>query len=709
MDLFSDHYITRDEQLSSRPSQQFNVVRRVYQQDVLNKDADYQVPDKPLSYRCKKAVKSCGFGECLLNSVPIARWLPRYSAGRDLVGDLVAGATTAVMHIPQGMAYALLAEVPPIVGLYMAFFPVLIYVIFGTSPHVSMGTFAVACLMAGKVVTQYSTHPDYANLLNATANVTTGGVIAAPQYTPLQVLSIVCLSVGFFQVIMWILRLGAVSTLLSEPLVSGFTTAASFQVLSSQLKDLFGVKIRKTGPNYKVVLVNLRQLEPLVSGFTTAASFQVLSSQLKDLFGVKIRKTGPNYKVVLTVIEVVKNLPSLNWAAVIISVITCLIIALNNEVLKPIVSKLSRVPVPVELLAIVVGTLVSRFGSLKEQFGITLVGNIPTGLPVPEVPPVELFPSVALDAFTITMVTYTISMSMALIFASKEKYEIDANQELLALGASNVFGSFFACAPICASLSRSYIQYQAGSKTGMTTVVSACLILCVLLWIGPFFEQLPRCVLASIIVVSLKGMFMQVKELRNLAAGLLASVGTLFCRSQKPYTCLLGRVLDTDLYLDIKRYRAAEEIPGIKIFHYCGGLNFASKNLFRSTLFRKIGYLKPTDTAQEEDNLTKSESFEWDPTIGHRVQCVIIDATALSYVDAPGIRSLVAVQRELATSSITVLLAGANGPVLEMIDRYNSLESEQLQLDTFPTVHDAVVYYKILTSRKDDPALTIVS
>ncbi|KPJ21597.1 hypothetical protein RR48_00553 [Papilio machaon] len=88
--------------LSSRPSQQFNVVRRVYQQDVLNKDADYQVPDKPLSYRCKKAVKSCGFGECLLNSVPIARWLPRYSAGRDLVGDLVAGATTAVMHIPQG-------------------------------------------------------------------------------------------------------------------------------------------------------------------------------------------------------------------------------------------------------------------------------------------------------------------------------------------------------------------------------------------------------------------------------------------------------------------------------------------------------------------------------------------------------------------------------------------------------------------------------
>lgn len=482
---------------------------------------------------------------------------------------------------------------------------------------------------------------------------------------------------------MWILRLGAVSTLLSEPLVSGFTTAASFHVLASQLKDLFGVKLIK------------------LSG---------------------------NYKVLFTFIEVCKNLPNLNWGAFVISFITCLIIALNNERLKPWVSKRSRVPVPIELLAIVIGTLASRYGHLREQYGISLVGEIPTGLPVPQVPPMALLPEVAVDAFTITMVTYTISMSMALIFAAKDKYEIDANQELLALGSSNVFASFFCCAPFCASLSRSYIQYQAGSKTGITSVVSAVLILFVLLWIGPFFEQLPRCVLASIIVVSLKGMFMQVKELDKfwklskldamvwlvtflvticinidigLGAGLLASIGALFIRSQNPYTCLLGKVLDTDLYLDTRRYRAAEELPGIKIFHYCGGLNFATKNLFRDKIFRKVGYLKPTEVAHDEDNnLTKSESYEWDPNISHRVQCVIIDMTALSYVDGPGIKCLVAVQKELVASHITVLLAGANGPVLEMIDRYNSLETDILQMETFPTVHDAVVFYKYLESKK---------
>ncbi|XP_022120011.2 prestin isoform X1 [Pieris rapae] len=681
--LLRDEGIDGDDRPQTPSSQQFNVIRRVYHQDVLNKDADYHLPEKPLSYTAKKAVQSCGFGECLFNSLPIIKWLPAYKPKTDLIGDLVAGATTAVMHIPQGMAYALLAQVPPIIGLYMAFFPVLVYVVFGTSPHVSMGTFAVACLMAGKVVTEHAAHEVP---MNGT-DIAEGTLQLTSQFSNVQVLSTVTFAVGLIQIMMWVLRLGAVSTLLSEP---------------------------------------------LVSGFTTAASLHVLASQVKDLFGIRLPKLGSNYKVVFTVIEVFKNMSNLNWAAFIISFITCLVISLNNDLLKPWVSKRSRVPVPIELLAIVIGTLVSKFVDLKTNYGLSLVGTIPTGLPVPEVPPMQLLPDIALDAFTITMVTYTISMSMSLIFAAKEKYEVDANQELLALGASNVFGAFFTCAPMCASLSRSYIQYQAGGKTGITSIVSGLLILCVLLWVGPFFELLPRCVLASIIAVSLKGMFMQVTELAKfwrlskldalvwlatflttvlididigLGAGLLASVGALFVRSQRPYTCLLGRVLDTDLYLDIKRYRAADELPGVKIFHYCGGLNFASKNLFRATLFRKIGYLKETD----EDNLTnKSESYEWDSTLSRKINCVIIDATALSYVDAPGIKSLLSAQQELVSSHITVLLAGANGPVLEMIEKYNSLESEQLQVETFPTVHDAVVYYKMLETKKE-PTITIAT
>ncbi|XP_063368854.1 prestin isoform X1 [Cydia amplana] len=680
-----------------RSSQQFNVVRRVYQQDALNEDADYHEPVRPWKYHLRKCIRDCGIAQCVCGILPIIDWLPKYKIKEYAIGDLTAGATTAVMHIPQGMAYAMLAEVAPVAGLYMAFFPVLIYVLFGTSPHISLGTFAVACLMSGKVVSTYARMPDIDNISNITnvTNVVTDSGNGSMEYTPEQVLSVVCLTVGIMQTCMWIFRLGAVSTLLSEPLVSGFTTGAAFIVIASQLKDLFGIRI------------------PKLSG---------------------------NHKVVLTVIEVCKALPNTNVAAVTISFLVCLVIALNNELFKPWVAKRSRVPVPIELLAIVIGTLVTKFSVLKEKFGIALVGEIPTGLPTPFVPPLELMPSVAVDSITITMVTYTISMSMALIFAARDKYEVDSNQELLALGASNLMGSFFCCAPICASLSRSYIQYQAGAKTNLTQVVSALLILCVLLFLGPFFEDLPRCVLASIIVVSLKGMLLQVLDLKRfcylskldaavwlitflmttlvnidygLVAGLLASVGALFIRSQKPYTCLLGRVLETDLYLDIKRYRAAEELPGIKIFHYCGGLNFATKNLFRETLFRKVGYMKPIvifpeDQDSNNGTLTKSESYVWDPSIGKKVHCVIIDASALSYVDAPGVKTLVVVSKELEASNIMVLLAGANGPMLEMIHRYNELETtNQLRIDTFPTVHDAVVYYKVLEAKRGDNTVPV--
>ncbi|KAF9796632.1 hypothetical protein SFRURICE_012725 [Spodoptera frugiperda] len=614
-------FVTRSRNISQ---QQLNVVRRVYQQETLNKDADYKLPEKTVGERVKKVVRSCGFGACLKNSIPIVKWLPKYSCKNYMLGDLIAGATTAVMHIPQGMAYALLAEVPPIVGLYMAFFPVLIYVMLGTSPHVSM----VMGLGADEEM----------------------------MYSPLQVVSVVCLLVGIFQVMMWTLRLGAVSTLLSEP---------------------------------------------LVSGFTTAASFHVLASQLKDLFGVKLVKLPPNYKVIATFIEVCKNLPNLNWAAFVISFITCLIIALNNERLKPWVSKRSRVPVPIELLAIVIGTLASRFGHLRETYGISLVGHIPTGLPTPTVPPLELMPDIAIDCFTITMVTYTISMSMALIFASKDKYEVDANQELLALGASNMFASFFGCSPFCASLSRSYIQYQQDGynvdSERDADPVRAAVDRAVLRAAAALRARLHHRRLAQ-------GQFWVLSKLDalvwlvtflvtlcinidiGLGAGLLASLGALFIRSQNPYTCLLGK---------------AEELPGIKIFHYCGGLNFATKNLFRKKLFEKIGYMKPAEVAHDEDNnLTKSESYEWDPTLSNRVQCVIVDVTALSYVDGPGIKSLVAAQKELVSNNINVLLAGANGPVLEMIDRYNSIETDILQMETFPTVHDAVLFYKYLESKK---------
>lgn len=165
---------------------------------------------------------------------------------------------------------------------------------------------------------------------------------------------------------------------------------------------------------------------------------------------------------------------------------------MNNEWLKPKLSRMCMVPVPIELIVVVSGTLLSRFIDLGSNYHIKTIGTIPTGFPAFEVPTMDLVQDIAIDGFIIAMVSYTISVSMALIFAQKLNYEIDFNQELLAMGSGNIVGSFFSCMPFAASLSRSAIQESTGGKTQIASLISCGLLTFVLLWIGPFFEELPK-------------------------------------------------------------------------------------------------------------------------------------------------------------------------------------------------------------------------
>lgn len=297
---------------------------------------------------------------------------------------------------------------------------------------------------------------------------------------------------------------------------------------------------------------------------------------------------------------------NLTWAAVIISAITILILVVNNDYLKPMLAKHCVVPVPIELIAVVTGTLISRYAYLPETYDVRTIGDIPTGFPSFDLPSFELMPKLLLNGFTVSMVSYTVSVSMALIFAQKFKYEIDFNQEFLAMGSGNLVGSFFSCIPFAASLSRSNIQMSVGGRTQIASVISCTILAIVLLWVGPFFEPLPRvscvdyatelnfkrnsnlqCVLASIIVVSLKGMLMQMKQFLEfwrlsrldafvwmatflsvvfvaidigLAVGIALSLSSIFIRGMKPYTCLLGSVPKTDFYLDVKRYKSVSVV-----------------------------------------------------------------------------------------------------------------------------------------------------
>lgn len=214
-------------------------------------------------------IKSISLLSILHNLIPITLWLPNYDLRNNLVGDLISGFTVSIMHIPQGMAYGILALVTPEVGLYMAFFPVLVYFILGTSRHASLGTFAVISIMVSKTVQTHANLPISADLLNATIkeSVNNNNIDFHPPteiYTPLEVVTALSLMVGIYHLIMFVCRMGALSSLLSEPLVSGFTTGAAVHVFVNQLKDILGVKVTRHQGAFKIVYVSKVDLSILL-------------------------------------------------------------------------------------------------------------------------------------------------------------------------------------------------------------------------------------------------------------------------------------------------------------------------------------------------------------------------------------------------------------------------------------------------------------
>lgn len=177
----------------------------------------------PTAKTATSTVKTFNLKTAITNVIPALSWFPSYDFRKNIAGDFIAGFTCAIMHIPQGMAYGLLAGLDPIVGLYMAFFPALIYFLFGTSRHISVGTFAVVSIMTSKIVTTYS-DPNYGSD-ESQVNATLNGEISQ-SYSNYQVATAVTLVCGIFQLIMSFLKLGVLASLLSTSLVSGFTTAA---------------------------------------------------------------------------------------------------------------------------------------------------------------------------------------------------------------------------------------------------------------------------------------------------------------------------------------------------------------------------------------------------------------------------------------------------------------------------------------------------
>uniref|UniRef100_A0AAQ6ITE6 STAS domain-containing protein n=1 Tax=Anabas testudineus TaxID=64144 RepID=A0AAQ6ITE6_ANATE len=485
----------------------------------------------------------------VLSSLPVLYWLPKYSVWDYGMPDLIAGISVGIMHLPQGMAYALLASLPPVFGLYTSFYPALIYFFFGTSRHISIGTFTVLSIMVGSVTERLVSDGDFLKMngTNITAEV---DVIARDSYR-VQVVAATTVLGGLIQVLLGLVKFGFVGTYLSEPLVRAYTTAAAGHAVVAQLKNIFGVS--------------------------------------------PTRFSGP-LSLVYTLKDVCSLLPHTHIPTLVVSAVSMVFLIAAKE-LNSFLSPKLPVPIPVELITIVAGTLISNYAQLNSNYTVSVVGEIPSGLSPPRVPDVSLFGEVIGDAFALAIVGYAICISLGKTFALKHGYKVDSNQELVALGLSNAVGGFFQCFSVCSSMSRSLIQETTGAKTQMAGVVSSLIVLVTILKLGPLFQELPKAVLGAVVFVNLKGMFKQYSDIVtlwrtskiDLVLWLVTWVSTVLLNLDLGLAASITFAVLTVIFRTQMPTYSAREIPGITIFRSSATVYFANAELYVEALKEKSG------------------------------------------------------------------------------------------------------------------------
>uniref|UniRef100_A0A8C5DUB8 SLC26A/SulP transporter domain-containing protein n=1 Tax=Gouania willdenowi TaxID=441366 RepID=A0A8C5DUB8_GOUWI len=506
--------------------------------------------------------------------LPILTWLPYYPVKQYLFSDVVSGLSTGVVQLPQGLAYAMLAALPPVYGLYSSFYPVVLYTFFGTSRHISIGTFAVISLMIGGVVVREAPDSMFYVFPANGSNISVPVVnIEARDTRRVQLAVVLTTLVGIIQMVFGLLRFGFVAIYLTEPLVRGFTTAAAVHVVVSQLKYLLGVKTQ--------------------------------------------RYAGP-LSVVYSLKAVLLDIPNTNVTTILLG-LACLVFLYGTKHINERFKNKLLIPIPGEIIVVIVSTGISYGLSLSDHYQVDVVGKIPSGLLPPSVPHFSLLPNLISDSFAVAIVGFSMGISLAKIFALKHGYSVDGNQELIALGLCNFISSFFQTFAITCSMSRSLVQESTGGKTQIAGLLGSLLVLLVVVAIGFVFQPLPQTVLAAIIMVNLLGMFKQFRDiphlwrtskielviwlvafvasvLLGLDYGLLVALTfailTVVYRTQSPKSSVLGHVAHTGLYCDVDEYeevwRKYREYEGIKIFHFNSSIYFANSDLYVNTLKDKV-------------------------------------------------------------------------------------------------------------------------
>ncbi|CAL8087191.1 unnamed protein product [Calicophoron daubneyi] len=696
-------------ELDPPKSPSYRVTRGVLTVNEFNKQYHERKPCTRRMYfkRFKRKLRSFDYRSTIYGICPLYNKLANSYTWRTLAFDIFAGVTVASLHVPQGMAYGQLAGLKPVHGLYTSLFPALVYCVCGSSNHISIGTFSVVSLLSAEPL-------DRLGSCFAPSNRTVDGYEQELQRYRLEVAVTLTVVVGLIQFVLGVMNLGFLVVYVSAPILSGFTCGAAIHVLANQLNGLFGIQMERClGPGRLI--------------FTTA-----------------------NF------IRIVKNG---NMIAMLISAVCAIVLAVFKFFVNPKVVQKLKFPIPIELIVLIGGTMVSHFGCLNQRCGIKIMGALPQGLPSPMMPNFRLVPEIITDAAIVSFVSLATTVSLVKLYAVKYGYDVPYTKEMSTLGLANVVGGFLQCHACSGGLARSTVAVGAGQRSQVATLVACSVLILVLTSVGRLLGSLPMCVLASIITVSLTGILRQMSELPKLyrtspldvavwfvtfaatvlidiPIGLLSGVGfsllTILYRTQVSFGHELGNLEGTDIYVDCERYAEAKKIPGILILRFGGPLYYANGEQFQNWI-NKATKLNPKKIFAQRTHATEKEmkhsfpvcssccgcvvsdaeitvkksgdgfhSREENGWLKEELKFVILDISSWTFVDSVGARALKDVIAEYSAVGVQFLLTSCQ-PKIKRVLISAGLPSEELENHSFLTVHDASTYALWYMVKTDGP------
>ena len=532
-------------------------------------------------------------------------WWNHYPS-QHLGADLLAGLVVTLLVLPQSMAYAMLAGLPPQAGLYVSILPVIAYALVGSSMTQAVGPVAITAIMTYSVLSPLA-QP------------------ASPQYLALA--AMLALLSGLFVLAFGVLRLGFLSNLLSRPVVSGFISGSALLILMSQLKLLLGLQVQG------------------------ASSWAQLASTLEQVPQSNLSSAGLGCSGLLVLFAARAGLPRL---------------LLRRGASPTMAQFLSRL---VPVLLVVLSTLAVVLFDLDRRAGVAVVGHVNSGWPDLGLNWFSWpgMGSLLVPALTLAFIGTVQNITMAQALAMKRRERVDANLELVGLGLSNIAASVFGGMPVGGGLSRSAVNLSSGAQTPLASIVSALCMLCIVSLGTAWFTRIPLAILAASIVVAAVNMI-DVAELRRawvydradalaflgtalgvlglgLEMGIVLGIGlslvTLLYRASTPHIAVVGRIVGTEHFRNVQRH-GVETLPGVLFVRIDESIFFGNLRAVESRLMAELAAMP-------------------------EVHDLVLIMSAVNRLDLTALEALTETQQDLRARGIELHLAEVKGPMQDRL------------------------------------------